>query len=55
MFRKKVMSGCNMKIMEDAFQLAALDYINRTHFGYHLTFDIDEAIQIAVSHFLRRK
>lgn len=39
-----------MGIMREALTLAALDYINRTHFGYHLEFDIDEAIWIAFGH-----
>lgn len=43
-----------MNIMQDAFLLAALYYIDVTHFGYALEFDEDEAIGIAVGHFLSR-
>ena len=36
--------------MQYAFTMAALEYINFTHFGYDLEFHIDEAIHIAFAH-----
>lgn len=41
--------------MKEAFLMAALTYINETHFGYDLEFHIDEAVDVAVGHFLSRK
>lgn len=43
-----------MNIMQEAFLMAALDYIDETNFGYHLEFDLDEAISVAIGHFLNR-
>lgn len=43
-----------MGIMKDAFLRAAHYYINFTHFGCDLEFHEDEAIDIAVGHFLYR-
>lgn len=43
-----------MNLMQEAFLTAALRYIDSTHFGYHLQFHIDEAVDVAVGHFLSR-
>lgn len=39
-----------MTSMHYAFLIAALTYINETHFGYDLHFQEDEAIQVAFVH-----
>lgn len=44
----------SMNIMKEAFLMAAIYYINFTHFGYDLEFHEDEAIDIAVGHFLSK-
>lgn len=41
-----------MEIMKEAFFMAALHYINFTHFDYDLEFYEDQAIGIAIGHFL---
>lgn len=41
--------------MKYAFLIAALTYINETHFGYDLEFHEDEAIWIAFGHAFSRK
>lgn len=42
-----------MTSMHYAFLIAALTYINETHFGYDLHFHEDEAIQVALGHAFR--
>lgn len=44
-----------MGIMKEAFLMAALNYINETHFGYHIEFEIDYAVDVAFGHFLSRR
>lgn len=44
-----------MEYMKYAFLIAALEYINVTHFGYDLQFHEDEAIEIAFIHAYGRK
>lgn len=43
-----------MGIVQYAFLIASLDYINQTDFGYCLEFHEDEAIYVALGHFLNR-
>ncbi|MEN0060018.1 MAG: hypothetical protein AAGB31_14350 [Bdellovibrio sp.] len=41
-----------LEIMKEAFLMAALHYINETHFEYDLEFEIEYAVDVAVGHFL---
>lgn len=41
-----------MGIMQEAFLIASIHYINFTNFDYDLEFHEDETIGIAIGHFL---
>lgn len=43
-----------LDIMRDAFLKASFYYINFTHFEYDLEFHTDEAIDVAIGHFLSK-
>ena len=39
-----------MQVMKQALISAAIDYINKTHLGYSVEFDIDESVDVAFAH-----